>query len=53
MLIVCNDSDKLDERLVKQRGVELIAPHRNNRIKSATQDGRFLRWFNLAVSLSS
>lgn len=37
------DSDKLDERLVRERGVELIAPHRNNRIKSATQDGRFLR----------
>ena len=37
------DSDKLDERLVRERGVELIAPHRNNRVKSATQDGRFLR----------
>ena len=37
------DSDKLDERLAKERGVELIAPHRNNRVKSATQDGRVLR----------
>ncbi len=37
------DSDKLDERLAKERGVELIAPHRKNRVKSATQDGRVLR----------
>jgi transposase len=25
------------------KGVELIAPHKNNRIKSSTQDGRQLR----------
>jgi len=37
------DSDKLDKRLAKERGVELIAPHKNNRVKSATQDGRVLR----------
>src|SRR4030043_17759 len=37
------DSDPLDRRLAKERGVELIAPHKNNRIKSATQDGRVLR----------
>ena len=37
------DSDKLDERLAKERGVELIAPHKNNRVKPATQDGRVLR----------
>jgi len=36
------DSDKLDEQLRKQ-GVELIAPHKNNRRKPATQDGRPLR----------
>jgi transposase len=37
------DSDPLDKRLAKERGVELIAPHKNNRIKSTTQDGRVLR----------
>ena len=35
------DSDPLDEKL-KQKGVELIAPHRKNR-KKKTQDGRKLR----------
>ena len=35
------DSDPLDEKL-KQKGVELIAPHRQNR-KKKTQDGRKLR----------
>jgi transposase len=37
------DSDKLDKRLVQERGIELIAPHKGNRIKPATQDGRPLR----------
>jgi IS4 transposase len=37
------DSDPLDKHLAKEQGVELIAPHRNNRLKSATQDGRVLR----------
>jgi len=37
------DSDKLDKRLATERGVELIAPHKNNRVKSTTQDGRVLR----------
>ena len=37
------DSDRLDKRLAIERGVELIAPHKNNRVKSATQDGRVLR----------
>ena len=37
------DSDGLDERLAKERGVELIAPHKSNRVKSTTQDGRVLR----------
>ena len=36
------DSDALDEKL-KQKGVELIAPHRKNRKKEKTQDGRKLR----------
>jgi transposase len=36
------DSDPLDAMLAKQ-GIELIAPHRFNRIKPATQDGRVLR----------
>ena len=36
------DSDPLRERL-KRRGIELICPHRSNRRKPATQDGRPLR----------
>jgi transposase len=36
------DSDPLDERL-RQQGVEMIAPHKSNRKKPATQDGRVLR----------
>jgi transposase len=36
------DSDPLDERLAGQ-GIELIAPHRANRKKPKTQDGRPLR----------
>jgi transposase len=36
------DSDPLDERLLQQ-GIELIAPHKNNRKKKATQDRRKLR----------
>lgn len=36
------DSDPLDQELV-QRGIELMAPHRANRKKAATQDGRPLR----------
>ena len=37
------DSDPLDERLREERGIQLIAPHRGNRRKSITQDGRPLR----------
>lgn len=37
------DSDPLDERLQQSRGVALIAPHKENRKKAATQDGRELR----------
>ena len=36
------DSDPLDQRL-KTKGIELIAPHKDNRVKPATQDGRSLR----------
>jgi len=37
------DSDKLDKRLVKERNIEMIAPHKSNRRKQPTQDGRVLR----------
>ena len=36
------DSDPLDERLLQQ-GIAMIAPHKSNRKKPATQDGRPLR----------
>lgn len=36
------DSDGLDEQLA-EKGVEMIAPHKNNRKKNKTQDGRKLR----------
>lgn len=36
------DSDPLDEAC-RELGVELIAPHRRNRTKPRTQDGRKLR----------
>ena len=37
------DSDGLDQRLRRRHGVELIAPHRSNRRKPKSQDGRALR----------
>ena len=37
------DSDGLDTKLRTERGVVLIAPHRRNRRKDRTQDGRQLR----------
>jgi transposase len=37
------DSDPLDQRLRETLGVELISPHRWNRSKPVTQDGRALR----------
>lgn len=37
------DSDPLDARLAAERGIELIAPHRSNRYRPQTQDGRPLR----------
>ena len=36
------DSDPLDKEL-KQQGIEMIAPHKQNRKKPKTQDGRRLR----------
>ena len=37
------DSDALDARLLDERGIALIAPHRSNRRRTVTQDGRPLR----------
>ncbi len=37
------DSDPLDQRLRDRYGTELIAPHKSNRKKPKTQDGRPLR----------
>lgn len=37
------DSDPLNQRLREQYGTELIAPHKSNRKKPKTQDGRTLR----------
>jgi transposase len=37
------DSDPLDKRLAEERGVEMIAPHKDNRCQQSTQDGRTLR----------
>ena len=36
------DSDPLDQHLLETYGIELIAPHRSNRV-NLTQDGRALR----------
>ena len=37
------DSDSLDQRLKDQNDIEMIAPHKSNRKKPKTQDGRKLR----------
>ncbi len=37
------DSDGLDGRLWNERGIEMISPHRSNRKRAPTQDGRPLR----------
>lgn len=37
------DSDLLDQRLATEWGIELVAPHRANRKRAPTQDGRVLR----------
>jgi transposase len=39
------DNDPLDALLAQRYGVELIAPHRINRSRPRTQDGRVLRRF--------
>ena len=39
------DSDPLDIALAK-RGIELISPHRSNRVSPNTQDGRKLRRYS-------
>ena len=36
------DSDRLDAQL-QIHGIDMIAPHKSNRIRNATQDGRKLR----------
>jgi transposase len=36
------DSDPLDAELA-QPGIQMIAPHKSNRVKAPTQDGRVLR----------
>ncbi|MCB0363114.1 MAG: transposase, partial [Bdellovibrionales bacterium] len=40
------DSDPHDELLRQRFGVELIAPHKRNRKRKPTQDGRTLRCYN-------
>lgn len=37
------DSDPLRERLADERGIDLICPHRKNRVRKKKQDGRKLR----------
>jgi len=37
------DSDDLDQRLLDERSIEMVAPHRKGRKKPKTQDGRKLR----------
>jgi len=44
--LICDkayDSDGLRERLLVERGIELICPHRRNRTRAPLQDGRKLR----------
>jgi transposase len=37
------DSDDLRERLLDERGIEVVCPHRSNRTRAPMQDGRALR----------
>jgi transposase len=37
------DSDTLDQEIKKEHNIDLIAPHKRNRVKDKTQDGRSLR----------
>jgi hypothetical protein len=46
------DSDPLDEQL-RRDGIEMIAPHRSNRSKPATQDGRRFRRYARRTSKNS
>jgi transposase len=39
------DRDNLDDQLLDERGVEMVAPHRMGRKKPRTQDGRKLRCY--------
>ena len=39
------DRDGLDERLLDERGIDVIAPHRKKRRKQSTRDGRKLRHY--------
>jgi transposase len=39
------DSDPLDQKLKEKYGIDLVAPHKENRRKAVTQDGRVLRRF--------
>jgi transposase len=39
------DSDPLRARLMQERGIELVCPHRKGRKKKSQQDGRALRRF--------
>ena len=44
--LVCDkgyDSDPLRDRLLMERDIDLVCPHRKNRKRPATQDGRKLR----------
>lgn len=47
------DSDPLDETLRDDWGIEMIAPHRSNRKKPKTQDGRPLRRYKRRLDASS
>ena len=37
------DSDRLDKELLSEYGINMIAPHKSNRKRARTQDGRMLR----------
>jgi len=37
------DSDPLDEQIAEKFGTQMVAPHKDNRVKPKTQDGRQLR----------
>lgn len=37
------DSDPLDEEIWKKHKIKIVAPHKENRVKPPTQDGRQLR----------